>query len=280
MVVRRPAVAGTFYPSDPADLSTMIERSYVHPLGPGKAPPSKETNAKVALIVVPHAGYEYSGPVAAHGYLHASSIAKPELIVIVGPNHYGIGSGVSTFGEGYWETPLGRLRVDLDASSKLVKEAGMVSIDPRAHELEHSIEVQLPFLQKIFGDAIPILPISLIFQDPVTTRELGEALGDLLKGRSVIMAASSDLTHYESYDSATRKDSALLEKIIQLDFDGLYSTLETEEVTACGFGAVATVITAARALNMNRGELLKYANSGDTTGDKSRVVGYGAARFT
>jgi hypothetical protein len=279
LLVRKPAVAGQFYPADPKELSDLVDSCYLHPLGPGKSPPAPKTKADVVAVVCPHAGYVYSGPVAAHSFLHVSSLTDPELIVVVAPNHYGLGSGVSTFRSGQWETPLGRLRVDSEAAEKLASLAGIVAFDPDAHRLEHSLEVQLPFLQRIYGDSVPILPVSLVFQDIDTARTLSSAIATLLKGRKAVVIASSDLTHYEPADAARRKDTALLQKVLRMDLEGFYSTLERLDVTACGFGAIATVMEAANSLGLSKPELLKYATSGDTTGDNLQVVGYGALRF-
>ena len=279
MLLRKPAVSGQFYPSDSGELSKLIDHCYVHPLGPGKHPPAPTKGADVVAVVCPHAGYEYSGPVAAHSYYHVSSLRNPELIVVLAPNHYGIGSGVSTFREGEWETPLGRMRVDSGAAEKLAELAEIVSFDPGAHRLEHSLEVQLPFLQKIYGNAVPFLPVSLLFQDMDTARTISVALAKLVKGKRVVLVASSDLTHYESAASAREKDNALLGEVLKMDVEGFYSTLERLNVTACGYGAIATVMMAAESLGLRKPELLKYASSGDTSGDNVQVVGYGALRF-
>lgn len=272
-------MAGSFYPSDPEELSSLVDRCYLGPLGPGRSPPGPEKDLQVAAAICPHAGLIYSGGVAAHSYLHLSSMRKPDLVVIFGPNHYGVGSGVSTFDEGLWETPLGRLRVDSDAARALVDETGIVDVDPGASRLEHSLEVQLPFIQKIYGDAVPILPVSLVFQDIETVRALAAAIPKVIKKRKAILIASSDMDHYEHAEVARRKDSLLIEKIKSLDAEGLYSTLESEQLTACGYGAMATLMLAAPALGFTRAELLKYANSGATTGDDTQVVGYGSLRF-
>ncbi|MGD0319546.1 MAG: AmmeMemoRadiSam system protein B [Nitrososphaerales archaeon] len=279
MKLRRAAVAGSFYPSTRSDLSSMLNSCYLHPLGPGRVPPAPPGDASIVAVVSPHAGYEYSGPVAAHSYLHVSSLRAPDLIVIVAPNHYGVGSGVATFKEGEWETPLGRMRVDEEAASELVRDSGIVSFDPEAHRMEHSLEVQLPFLQQIYGDSIPILPISLLFQDLETARTVGESVVKVVKGKRAVLVASSDLTHYEPVAKAREKDGALIDQVKKLDLDTFYSTLDRLRVTACGFGAIATVMAASRALGLERGELLKYATSGDTTGDNNQVVGYASLRF-
>jgi len=279
MLVRKPAVAGQFYPRDSKELSALIDECYTHRLGPGKEPPAPPGKAEIVAVVCPHAGYVYSGPVAAHSFLHVSSLPNPELIVVVAPNHYGVGSGVSTFAEGEWETPLGRMRVDSKASRDLADSAEIVTIDPDAHRLEHSLEVQLPFLQKIYGDRVPLLPVSLIFQDVDTAMALSAALAKVVRGKRAVLVASSDLTHYEPAETARRKDTALLEQVLKMDLDGYYSTLERLDVTACGYGAIATIMETAWSLGLRKAELLKYASSGDTSGDNLQVVGYGALRF-
>ena len=279
MQVRKPAVAGQFYPSEAEELSSLIDECYTHPLGPGRAPPAPPGKGDIAAVVCPHAGYVYSGPVAAHSYLHVSSLVEPDLIVVVAPNHYGIGSGVSTFGSGYWETPLGKMRVDSGAAKELVDMAEVVADDPDAHRLEHSLEVQLPFLQLIYGDSVPFLPISLLFQDLDTARAVSSAIAKLVRGRKVVLVASSDLTHYEPAADARKKDTALLDQVLKGDVEGFYSTLERLNVTSCGYGAIATVMLTAHELGLRRAELLKYASSGDTSGDNLQVVGYGALRF-
>jgi AmmeMemoRadiSam system protein B len=278
MFVRKPAVAGSFYPDDPAELEKQIDASYLHPLGPGSLPPAKEVRRGLTSCVCPHAGYVYSGPVAAHSYLWLSGLRNPELVVVVAPNHYGIGSAVSTFREGLWETPLGRVPVDSDAAAEIVRLTGLVDFDPEAHKREHSLEVQLPFLQKIYG-TFKLLPISLTFQDIETAREIGAGLSKMLAGRDVVLIASSDLTHYEPATVAREKDMALLNTVEALDIERFYRVLEEKRVTACGFGAIATVMEASRLLGMKRGELHKYANSGDTTGDNDAVVGYPSVTF-
>jgi AmmeMemoRadiSam system protein B len=234
----------------------------------------------VAAVISPHAGYTYSGPVAAHSYYHVSSLPDPELAIVVAPNHYGIGSGVSTFRNGEWKTPLGRMRVDSEAAKQLVDLTGIVAFDPSSHRLEHSLEVQLPFLQRLFGaDTVPFLPVSLLFQDVETSRTLASALAKIAQGKRAVLIASSDLTHYEPAEVAREKDTALIEEVLRNDVDGFYSALERLRVTACGYGAIATVMEAARSLGLRKAELLKYASSGDTGGDKLQVVGYSALRF-
>lgn len=284
--LRKPAVAGTFYPAGEAELRKSIEESYLHRLGPRRLPKVGGTGKSAGLkaCVCPHAGYAYSGPVAAHSYLDVSELGKPDLVVIVGPNHYGLGSGVATYGEGEWETPLGNVSVDMAATKKMLDLVDIVTVDKEAHRKEHSIEVQLPFLQQIYGNTFSFLPISLAFQDKYTARRLGKGLAELLsayaegKGTAVLIA-SSDLTHYEPASLAREKDTSLLKHVERLDVDSFYTTLQRRDITACGYGAIASVMEACRLLGFSKARVNCYANSGDVTGDNEAVVGYPSVSF-
>ncbi len=284
MTLRKPAVAGTFYPAGEAELRAAIESSYLHKLGPGKLPSTGIVEEGLKACVCPHAGYAYSGPVAAHSYLDISQLSKPELVVIVGPNHYGLGSGAATYGEGEWETPLGKAKVDKEASDRIVRLTGFVDIDPEAHRKEHSIEVQLPFLQHLYGGSFSFLPISLAYQEKAIARDLGKALAELLKEAgeaevSAVLIASSDLTHYEPAAQAREKDTMLLKHVQSLDLDAFYTALERRNITACGYGAIASVMEACRILGFAKGRVNAYATSGDVTGDNDAVVGYSSVSF-
>ena len=279
MAVRRPAVAGSFYPSDPQELSELIDSCYLGSLGPGRLPPASRGEPRTVACVVPHAGYVYSGGVASHSYLHVSSLPDPELVVVIGPNHYGVGSGASIWPGGDWSTPLGKVHVDDGAARDLSEEAGIIDLDTESHRMEHSVEVQVPFIQKLYGDRVPFVPISLAFQDIDTTRQVARGVVKVLKGRRGVLIASSDFSHYVPASEAARKDLRLVEDILSLDTESFYGTLDRLQVTACGFGAIATVMQASKGLGFKKAVLLKYATSGDTTGDNSQVVGYGALRF-
>lgn len=279
MKLRRPAVAGTFYPLGCSELKTSIEESFLHRIGPGRKPPSSEViNERVALVS-PHAGYMYSGPVAAHGYYACSYLERIELAVIAGPNHHGIGSGVATFREGAWQTPLGRVEVDSDSAKRLVELSGIVDFDESAHAYEHSIEVQIPFLQYIYGNKFKILPISMMLQDLSTAVEVGRAIANCVRDKKCLLIASSDFTHYEEQEVASKKDYEAIKAILQMDVSGVYDTIERLDLTMCGYGPVAMVITAAKEMSITGGRLLKYATSGDITGDYSSVVGYASILF-
>jgi hypothetical protein len=272
-------VAGTFYPLGYSELKTSIEESFLHRIGPGRKPPSSEViNERVALVS-PHAGYMYSGPVAAHGYYACSYLERIELAVIAGPNHHGIGSGVATFREGAWQTPLGRVEVDSDLAKRLVELSGIVDFDESAHAYEHSIEVQIPFLQYIYGDKFKILPISMMLQDLSTAVEVGRAIANCVRDKKCLLIASSDFTHYEEQEVASKKDYEAIKAILQMDVAGVYDTIERLDLTMCGYGPVAMVITAAKEMSITKGCLLRYATSGDITGDYSSVVGYASILF-
>lgn len=279
-------MAGSFYPADGAELTQAIEASYLHRLGPGRLPSLTSNGSAPELMacVCPHAGYAYSGPIAAHSFLDLSRLETPGLVVVVGPNHYGLGSGVATYGEGEWETPLGKVSINHDASKRIIELTGFVDIDPAAHSREHSIEVQLPFLQHLYGGAFSLLPISLAFQHKSVARDLGKGLAELLKETAeghagAVLIASSDLTHYEPGAQAKEKDNALLKHVERLDLDAFYTTLERRDVTACGYGAIATVMEACRRLGYAKGRVNAYATSGDVTGGNEAVVGYPSVSF-
>jgi hypothetical protein len=278
MRVRKPAVAGSFYPAKKNELLRMIEDCFMHSYGPAKIPPSDNSN-KITGMVCPHAGYMYSGPVAAHSYYAASSL-KVDLVVIIGPNHYGIGSGIATMKEGSWETPLGSVDVNSAAAEQVVKSSGIVDFDDAAHSEDHCLEVQLPMLQYIYKRRFQILPIILWMQDKATAIDVGKAVAEVAKDKNALLIASSDFTHYEPNELAHKKDNELIKAILELDVNKYYTVLERLNVTACGYGAIASIMTAAKILGARKGELLKYATSGDIAGNKSSVVGYGSILFT
>ena len=288
---RLPAVAGSFYPANSDELFESIHRCFTHPMGPGKFPsrvdPLRNT-LDIECLLVPHAGYEYSGAIAAHSYAIAYNFLhtrrdEEKSIIVLGPNHYGIGSGVSISPANSWTTPFGEIEVDESLSRALQQKCDLIDIDSMAHSREHSIEVQLPFLQAISRkhEGLCFVPISLMMQDLKTAEDLGNAIWDVAFNaeRPFLILASSDLTHYETDLQARKKDSMLLDKVSKLDMGGYYATLQRNSISACGYGAIATVMQIAMRLGRTRGVLLKYATSGDMTGDKSSVVGYPAMRF-
>ncbi len=283
MVRRRPpAVAGQFYEADPEALKHRIGWCFKHPLGPGKLPkPSARRVKESKAFMVPHAGYVFSGPVAAHAYLRIAEEGKPETFVIIGPNHTGLGSPVAVYPEGVWETPLGEVPVDADLASEVLRNSRFARADASAHDSEHSIEVQLPFLQYLFGNTFAIVPIAMLYQTPKVAEDVANALVkavDALR-RDIIIITSSDMSHYEPHEVAVRKDRMALDRILKLDPDGLYDVVLKKNITMCGVGPVMTALRASLAWGASSAELLKYATSGDVTGEKSWVVGYATVRI-
>lgn len=278
--VRRPTQAGAFYEGTSDALKQQIEKCFTDKLGPGKLPEVAKTYlTKVVGLICPHAGYMYSGPVAAHAYGALAVDGKPDVVVILGPNHTGVGSGLAIMNEGVWRTPLGDVEVDRETANEIVRESSIIDIDDSAHRDEHSIEVQLPFLQYLYNSTFKIVPICFLMQDISSAREVGQAVAKVLLDKKAVIIASSDMTHYEPQESAERKDKKALEAIEAMDEVRFQSTIETYNITACGHGPIAALITAAKILGGTEARLLCYKTSGDVTGDRSSVVGYAAVCF-
>jgi AmmeMemoRadiSam system protein B len=276
MQIRTPAVAGMFYPSEKNKLTKLIEDCFLHSFGPGKNP--KKIGKKIFGIICPHAGYAYSGPIACHS-VNSISSESPELFIIIGPNHWGIGRSVATMTDCIWETPLGNVEVDSESAKEISQLSKNIESDFFSHTREHSLEVQIPILQKTFSN-FKILPISLINQSKEIAKDVGLTIAKIAKKKNVMIIGSSDFTHYEPNEFAHEQDLALIEPILEMDVDKFYDVLQKRKVTACGYGAIASTIIACKELGATKGELLKYATSGDVTGDTSSVVGYGSIVFT
>lgn len=279
--VRYPTQAGAFYSGDRDGLIKQIEGCFRHKLGPGYIPKVKPLGTgarRIYGVVSPHAGYMYSGPVAAHGYCRLAEDGIPKIFVILGPNHTGLGSGVSLYPPGgVWRTPLGDVEVDKELSERIVESSGIVDVDERGHTYEHSIEVQLPFLQYLYG-SVRIVAISMLLQDLETSREVGETLAASLRDVDAVIIASTDLTHYEPHDMAVRKDKLVLDAILAMDEEAMMKAVD-RGVTMCGPGPVAAMITALKRLGSFKPRLLSYRTSGDVTGDYMAVVGYASVVF-
>ena len=280
MKKRLPAQAGTFYPDTEGALRGEIQQSFLHPLGPRAMPtiPGNRNNNLLGLIV-PHAGYKYSGPVAAHSYYQLALAGIFESVIILGPNHTGVGSGVSTVTEGEWSTPLGDVPIDADLAREIVDSSDLVDVEDEAHRNEHSIEVQLPFLQFIYPRRFKFVPICMMLQDLQTSIEVGEAVAKAAGKHGAAVLASSDWTHYEPQEEAQSKDKQALDAALQMNEKKFQEIIEERSVSACGYGPVTAMIHAAKVLGARSGKLLSYQTSGDVTGDKSAVVGYAAASF-
>lgn len=277
MQIRTPAVAGMFYPDGKKELKKLIKDCFLHNFGPGKIPPSN-IKKKIFGVICPHAGYVYSGPIACYSFYEISSDI-PELFIIIGPNHWGVGSNVTTMIESKWQTPLGKVEVDSEIAKEIAKIAEVIEIDNFSHSREHSIEVQIPMLQEI-GANFKIVPIALINQSKEIAIKVGSAVAKIARKNKVMIIGSSDFTHYESNEFAYEQDAALIEPILKLDVDRFYDVLHERDISACGYGAIASTMIACKEIGATKGELLKYATSGDISGDKSSVVGYGSIIFT
>ena len=278
MQVRTPAVAGMFYPKTNQELKSSVRNCFLHKYGPGKLPPSSH-DKKIVGVICPHAGYEYSGPIAANSY-YAISSQRPDLVIIIGPNHWGIGRNIATMKEGIWRTPLGDIEVDTESAIEINKISKMIELDSFSHTRDHCLEVQLPMLQEIFSHKFKILPLILIDQSHKAAAEIGKAIARMAKIKKTLIIGSSDFTHYEPNDFAHEQDKALIDTIIDLNLDTFYSTLKEKQVSACGYGAIASTMIACKELGAVKGNLIKYATSGDITGNKSSVVGYASIVFS
>lgn len=265
--VRAPIVAGTFYPRQPDQLRSMIDGF----LGGGMPDVQDPLRSSTGLIA-PHAGYVYSGGVAAAGFQEVAKRGIPEVVVILGASHTGIDPWFSLSPHAVWETPLGRSLVDAEVVSNLVSAGFRQTEAPFVRE--HSMEVQLPFIQHLWGTETTIVPICIM---PVPAHELQEAataLTDALEGRKALIVASSDFTHYQTDRVARAQDHSALDRILARDVHGFHQLCRDEHLTICGIGAIELLMTMARALELTETQLIAYATSGDVTGDLGSVVGY------
>jgi len=279
--IRRPTQAGTFYAGSQQSLRAQIEECFTHELGPGSLPKVADKNLqRIVGLVSPHAGYMYSGPVAAHGYHRLAADGKPDVVVLFGPNHTGSGSVLAVMREGVWRTPLGDVEIDTATVDSILRVSGIIDVDDSAHAFEHSIEVQLPFLQFLYGSAFKFVPICFLMQGIQSSREVGSAVATALEDKNAVVIASTDMTHYEPQRMAEKKDKTAIEAMVKLDEEGLYSTIEAQRISMCGYGPTIAAITAAKALGAKKAELLCYKTSGDVVGDYSAVVGYASLVFT
>jgi len=275
-MIRKPVVAGQFYPGAKEDLKNMINYCIDHKYGPGSKP--IVSDEKIFGIICPHAGYVYSGPTACHSYKSIVS-QNPELVIIIGPNHFGIGKDVATMIDSEWQTPLGRVKVDSESAREIVEKSKFIEIDEYSHSQDHSLEVQIPMLQQILSNEFQILPVILRAQNMETAIDVGNAVSEIAKKKNAIIVASSDFTHYEENSFAHQQDRALIEPILEMDIEKFYQVLRERRVTACGYGAMAAAMIACKNLGATKGKLLSYATSGDVSGDTDSVVGYGAIKF-
>ena len=261
-MLREPAVAGRFYPADPAVLAADV-RSYLSPAQP---------RTKAIACMVPHAGYVYSGQVAGAVF---AKVEIPSCCIILCPNHTGRGHPLAAMDEGAWQTPLGKVSIDQDFAGNLLDAFPALTSDVAAHQFEHAIEVELPFLQTIRSD-VRFVPIAVGTGRLLLLEKLGEAIAQVVQQshEPVLIIASSDMNHYED-DATTRvKDHKAIDQILALDPGGLYNTVINESISRCGFGPAVAMLVAAKLLGAKQAELIQYATSGDVNSDLKAVVGY------
>jgi len=278
MALRRPAVAGAFYAASPEKLKKQIIDSFNHRLGPGRLP-EHQSERDILGIVCPHAGYMYSGPAASHSYLTLGEQQPPEIVVIIGPNHTGWGTPISVMSEGKWATPLGEVSIDSEVAEKIIEYSPTAKSDESAFIREHSIEVQLPFLQFIYPE-FKFVPICMGYQDLDISVELGKAIFEASKDKEIVVVASTDLNHQESKQISNKKDKYVIDAIKALDEKQLQESVKRHNITTCGYGPVSATMVYSKLKGATKGEVLSYYTSGDITGDNSAVVGYASAKIT
>jgi AmmeMemoRadiSam system protein B len=263
-MIRTPAVTGRFYPSEPARLKQALDTFLA-----GSAEAEK---LRVKACLVPHAGYTYSGHVAGAVY---SRIEIPARVILVGPRHYPRGAPFAILSDGAWQTPLGLAPLDHPLAEKIMRACPLLREDAVAHSGEHSLEVQLPFLQRL-APSFTFVPIVIGTAQLSELEALGHAIANVLASehQPILVIASSDMNHYES-DAVTRvKDRKAIDRILALEPRGLFDTVRDENISMCGYGASVAMLTAVRQLHVKRAELLRYATSGEINGDLQEVVGY------
>lgn len=269
--IREPAVAGAFYSDNPEILSRDIKQYLENAK-------KEKVEGEIIALVSPHAGYVYSGPVAAYAYKLIEGKTF-DSVVVVAPSHRSIFKGASLYDRGGYKTPLGLVPIDTELSKKMMEKRKELQFLPEVHSQEHSLEVQIPFLQVVLK-SFKLVPIVMEpYWSWETCQSLASAIAEAVKGKNVLLVASTDLSHFHSYDKAVELDKIVLNHIERFDPEGLNRDLKKGRCEACGGGPIISILLAAKALGANKGKALKYLNSGDVTGDRSRVVGYAAGVF-
>ena len=281
-MIRKPAVAGAFYPNNPETLKDTIRNCFLDDRGVGEIPMlnSFDGTDYPINIMVPHAGYQYSGAIASHGYCKIVQNGFPEVFIILSPNHTGLGSEISVFNEGEWITPLGNIEVDDEFADSIISHSDIATADFMAHIREHSIEVQLPFLQ-YFSNDFKIVPITMGSQSFSASTDLAKAIFDAgnTLNKSYAVIASTDLSHFNNQEKANKVDNFVLEDIDEMNEFKLFEEVVQYNITMCGYGPVITTMYLSKMSNKNNSEILAYGTSGDVTGDFTSVVGYASSIF-
>lgn len=280
---REAAVAGAFYESSREALVASLRDCFLHELGPGAlAQATAGGPGRVRALISPHAGYIYSGPAAAHAFTALAADGVPETAVILGPSHYTSDRRVALSSAAAWRTPLGEVQVDADLAGQLLKSSDLFEVDEQVHAREHSLEVQVPFLQFVYGERAPKICAVCVRSHPygapddlvADARELGEALAEALGGRRAVVIASTDFSHHLPQELAQSQDRLALDSILDLDPEGLLRTVAEHDISMCGPVPVAIALFCALRQGPCGTKLLRYYTSGDVTGDRHSVVGY------
>jgi AmmeMemoRadiSam system protein B len=265
--IRKAAVAGTWYPGSSTALAAAVDAHL--------KTADTDVDGDLVALVAPHAGLMYSGPVAAHAYRLLRD-RQFEVAVLVGPSHFVGFDGVAAFPSGGFETPFGVAPIDDACAADVMAASPVVRMNPAVHGREHSLEMQLPFVQRV-APGIRIVPLLMGQQTAATARSLGDALAAALRGRRALLVASTDLSHYQDATTAAQMDRVVIDCVERIDADGLQQALNNRPDHACGGGPTVAVLRAAALLGATDSRILQYADSGDVSGDKSSVVGYLAA---
>jgi AmmeMemoRadiSam system protein B len=262
--VRRPSVAGQFYQGAADALRREIEGCFLHRLGPGSLPQVDEAGPRRTVgLACPHAGYFFSGAPAAKGYHALAADGRPKHIVVIGPSHRAWGTVAVTQTSGAWRTPLGDVPIDTDLAQAIVSASDAVADEASALSDEHSLEVQVPFLQYVYGESLTFVPVMMFEQSAERAAAVGRALAQALEGLDAVIVASTDMTHYMSAEEAKRRDQTLIDRMLELDAEGLCERASRRDMSMCGYGPVGAMLTAARILGATGAEVLAYSTSGD-----------------
>lgn len=275
---RLPAVAGYFYPENKNELDSLINKVFESEIGAaGKI--DQDFPTKINGVVCPHAGIIFSGGVASWAYAVLSRIDPIDTFIIIGPNHRGLGRRASLSSAESWITPLGKVEVDQEMVDFFLSSSAIFTIDDRAHQFEHSCEIQIPFLQHFIPFSFKICPISLLDQTLETVQIIGQVINQISQQKKIVIIASTDFTHYESDTVAREKDLICIDNIIRLDGEEFFHSIHRKKISICGPGGVGALIEFQKNRHSSRGTLLCYATSGDINGQYDQVVGYAAIAF-
>lgn len=283
LIHRSPYYSGSFYPKEKSDLKKLLDFCFIESeFGPqqiSKINKNNNNKNKIYGLIVPHGAYIFSGAISANAFFEING-QNIDTFILIAPDHKGIGKRISIMSEGYWQTPLGDVLINKEITNELKTHNNIIIEDKLVHQFEHSLEIQIPFLQYSRLNSFTIVPILLKDQDIGTSLKLGNLLAKSISRKNAIIIASSDLTHYELNLNAYAKDFRLIKSIEKLDIELFYQTIKNLNISICGYGAIASLMRSVHLLGSKKGVLLKYATSGDITLDnKNTVVAYTAIAF-